>query len=770
MLVHADAQALQDPITVERGIGRYVTELATSLEQAHPGVVNAWVLRAGGPLPPHATTLVQRGLFRLSDDPDLPVPDIWHVTSPFESLLAPVDAVWPRAVRGRRTKLVVTLYDLIPLLYQEQYLANPQVARAYRTRLDLVRHADRVLTISQATADDALRLLDLRPGRVDVVGTGVSEHFVPAKDPAATLAQALDGYPGLRAGFVMYTGGIDFRKNISGLLLAYSKLPSQLRNAHQLAIVCRVRDDERAQLEQQARALGVDQDVLLTGFVSDDQLLRMYQSTHLFVFPSLYEGFGLPVTEALASGAPALVGANSSLTELVQDPEAHFDAASADDIARTMFRALTDDGLRERLRHQARNSDHRWQVVAERTIDAYTAARAAIAPRSHLPRVALISPMPPAPSGVADYSMALLNELRTLADVDVFTTPDAHRPQMHGVTWYSYRELPAVERFRASYDGRIYAMGNSSHHVEIFRLLRRYGGTVLAHDVRFTGFAGYLSEHAPELLDDEVRQHLSDLYAGRRPTQHQDHVAIAPAEYYTVNGLLAGWALGDAHQILVHSELARMLARSDLPPQQRPQVEVVPFGHQVRTYPQWRNRDAVTSFGIVHTLMKRSALVCEAFCLLAPLHPELTFVLVGPADEDNRRRVEEIIDRTGQRGRVLVTGHVDDAEYTGWLGRSRLSVQLRAHSNGESSAAVADCLGAGVPVVATEVGSMASLGGVLRLVPPEIEPAALAAVIDEILLNPEEAARLERAGGEHARTHTFAIAARSILDAALAHR
>lgn len=770
MLVYADAQAIQNPITVERGIGRYVTELATALELSHPGAVNSWVLRGDQPVPVHTPDLVRGARFRFQDDPDACSPDIWHATSPFEWLLDPVETIFPTWARRSRTRLVVTLYDLIPMLYPERYLLSSRVRRAYASRLQLVQRADRVLAISQATADDGVRLLDIPAHKIDVVGTGVSEHFAPPDSVQGSLATAQGGVPGLREGYVMYTGGIDFRKNIDGLLLAYSMLPKDLRHRHQLVIVCRVRAEEREHLEAQMHALGIEDDAMLTGFVPDELLLALYQAAHVFVFPSLYEGFGLPVVEALACGVPAIVGANSSLTELVPDPRAHFDASSPDAMSRALFAVLTDEDFRTSLRQVAGEADHRWSLVAERTLDAYRTVAAGITRASSRPHVALVSPMPPAPSGVADYSFALLQHLHREARVDVFTAPDADRPVMPGVSWFSYSDFDAVERFRGTHDARIFALGNSEHHIEPLRLLRAKGGVVMAHDIRYTGLMGVLLRDAPDLADEQSAALLASMSRGERPSVHEDHWAIEPDRYYTVNGLLCDPVLGDADRIFVHSEIAAMLARANLPARKRPRVQIVPFGHTIRRTDAPAQRDVVASFGIVHAL-KESDTVCAAFVELARRHEDLTFALVGEVvDEDMRRRLEEMTGAAGLGERLVLTGRVDASEYDAWLRRSRLAVQLRSHSNGESSAAVADCLGAGVAVVTSNTGALAELAEVTQLVPPRISVADLVAVIENLLEDEGRREALALAGLEHAQANSFSAASNAVLAAALHRR
>lgn len=758
---------MQSPITVERGIGRYVTEYAVAVEERHPGAIEGWMLRPEMPVPVHAPLLVRRARFRLQDDPGLDSPDIWHTLSPFESLMASVDTLWPTWARGSRTKLVTTLYDLIPLLYPERYLGDPPTRKAYMRRLQFVERSDRILAISEATADDGIRLLGIPARKFDVVGTGVSEHFVPEPDPAVAFEKARIGLPTLRHGYVMYTGGIDFRKNVDGLLLAFSMLPSELRRKHQLVIVCRVQDSEREHLEQQARALGIADEFLLTGFVSDELLLALYQAAHLFVFPSLYEGFGLPVVEALSCGVPAIVGANSSLTELVTDPRAQFDATVPDAIARALFSALADDAFRESLRRDASATDYSWSVVAERTLEAYASVHAQSRQLSTRSRIALISPMPPAASGVADYSMSLLEHLSELARVEVFTSPDAHRPSLKGVDWYSYNDFDMVERIRGTHDARIFALGNSAHHVEPLRILRAKGGIVMAHDVCYTGLMGALSRDNPDMVDAKSAQLLHDMATGQRPLYHRDHMSIAINAYYTLNGLLCAPVLGNAKQILVHSDVAAMLARANLPAWQRATVSIVPFGHTLRPASPQEQRDVVASFGIIHNI-KESDTVCAAFIELAPRHPGVKFALVGEVvDPDLGEELQAMVDRSGLGNRLLLTGRVDDQEYSGWLKRAKLAVQLRAHSNGETSGAVADCLGAEVAVVTSNAGAAASLAGVTQLVEPGISVQDLVKILDDLLSDDEARADLAVRGLEYAKRNSFDVAARAVLARAL---
>lgn len=763
MRVFADAQPLQDPVTSRRGIGRYVAGLARAMDAWHAGAVEAWVIDADGPAPTGTSGVVWSGKVRRRDEPGLLAPDVWHVTSPFERLDRDIGFVWPSWARGTRTSLAVTLYDLIPLVFPDRYLADPVVRGRYLARCQLVEHADRVLAISEATAADAVRLLRIPPSRIDVVGAGLAEEFVgvptlePSPEPRVT---------GLRPGYVLYTGGMDVRKNVGGLLEAYSLLPASLRAAHQLVVVSDMTPAERAQLDLTLARLRLADDVLLPGYVPDEELRALYGRCELFVFPSLYEGFGLPVIEAAASGAPVMVGDNSSLVELVPDHRARFIADDPGHMAARIAEVLTDDELRASLRAPDRARAFTWRAVADRTAQSYERIR----PRPRGPRqrdsrplVWLVGPMPPAPTGVAEYSAALLEEVARLANVVVLAQPGAVRSGPADVRWFDIAAADVVRTLYGEPDLVLAAMGNSEHHVAVLRYLREHGATVIAHDVRFSGLLGAVRDRAPWLLDDDTRRTLDAIVAGRRPPRHEEASAMVPHDYYLTNGMLAAPALRGADAVLVHSTSAAALARLDLPADERAKVRVIPFGHRLRVAHPAVPRDWVVSLGHQHWT-KDTVTVCRAFLALARRRPDLRFALVGAfVDPHEEAACVALVRDAGLEESVRITGRVTGQEYEEWLAGAVLAVQLRAYTNGESSGVVADCMGAGVPVLATDLAAGHDLTGLVELVAPGTTPELLADRIEALVNSPVRRADLAARAIEHARTDSFAAVARALV-------
>ncbi|MDQ3945515.1 MAG: glycosyltransferase family 4 protein, partial [Actinomycetota bacterium] len=365
-----DLQATQSVDQRHRGIPRYVLELALALDEVSPGHIGAYLVHPDLALPEAAERLVATGKLRASDEVDWASAGLLHIASPLEMNLRPHQQLPPGARRADLPR-VMTFYDLIPHLMPDYYLEDPGLRRRYRARLQLVRSAAALLTLSEATRRDVVEHLGLDPRRVFTVGSGTGVQFVPPVSRPEAAAAAAAAVPGLRPPFVFYIGSYEQRKNLEPLLEAWALLPGGVRHRWQLALCCPLKPLELRHLRYRAGQMGLGAgDICYTGFVPDDVLLLLHQGTDLFVFPSLYEGYGLPVAEALACGAPVLAADSSSLPEIVC-PEALFDASDPVPMAAAIEAGLTDEGLRRRLLAAAGRPPTTWAEVATATVTAY---------------------------------------------------------------------------------------------------------------------------------------------------------------------------------------------------------------------------------------------------------------------------------------------------------------------------------------------------------------------------------------------------------------
>lgn len=275
-------------------------------------------------------------------------PDIVHISSLFEGYVD--DAVSSIGRFDRITPVSVSLYDLIPLLNPDHYLKpNRSYEHYYYGKIDQLKMASMLLAISDFSRQEGLVHLGLTHDNVVNISTAADSQFRPIQ-VSEEQAQALKDKFGLNRSFVLYTGGCDERKNLPRLIKAYALLAPELRNTHQLVLAGKMPEDFVYNLRKILQTSGVRKDELIfTGYVSDHELVVLYNLCKLFVFPSWHEGFGLPALEAMACGAP-VIGANvTSVPEVIARADALFDPLDLTAIKRKLVQVLEDDCFRTDL-------------------------------------------------------------------------------------------------------------------------------------------------------------------------------------------------------------------------------------------------------------------------------------------------------------------------------------------------------------------------------------------------------------------------------------
>lgn len=694
-----DLRGLQSAAHGERGIARFVIEQASAFQRVFGDDGFEFVFDDCSPVPRllerFGETCQLRAMSELASGRNQR--GIWYVTSPIE-LDWGVEELYPPTARGT-ADLVVTCYDLIPLKFSSQYLADPGIRFRYDQRLQLLREASMILCISQATADDVHELMGIARDRIVYIGGGVSPFFQPSASKPATLADLQNRFPTLQPDFVLLAGGMDFRKNIQRAFQAFGKLVKTRRLYTQLVVTFKVSDSERDQLARWARLAGIEKQVLITGYVSDDDLKALYQTAKLLVVPSLYEGYGLPIVEAYACHTPVVAGNNSSLIELVPDASRRFDAESVDDMARVIEAALKMP-LPTPKEFAALLEPNTWEAVATRTRAAIEAVR--LNPTQvRERRVAYITPMPPAQSGVADYCAALLPELRQFAEITVFT-PD----RLLSGDCLPLSTFDSVEQVEGSFDAVITQIGNSEFHCEVLDFLRAHPSraVVEAHDVRMFGLYRTMFSRESVSFEDGCSDVLYRLYGSRYLTRLGSVDLGSPAALQRSGAWLFRELALLAKSVIVHNEYAASVVTRELP---TAVVDVVPLA--VNPSPagsNTRKTDLIVSAGVIAD-SKNLDLLLEAVLLLRKSHPNLTVAVIGPGDlEMTRCGSADSLKALRKANAIVETGHVDAVEYARWLSEATVAVQLRATSNGESSAAVLDAISALTPLVVSHFSAV----------------------------------------------------------------
>ncbi len=360
-------------LTQGGGIGRYTRELIAAL--ARDDLETLYVLFAAqqtpssvpalpGPNFRWATTrLSTEWLARLWHRARLPL-HVERWTGPISLLHSP-DFTLPPVRRGTRTLL--TVHDL-------SFVRTPEAAtpglRAYLNAAvpRSVRHADHVLADSLATRQDLIELYQTPPGKISVLYSGVDQRFRPITDRLA-LQQVRDRYEIGDVPFVLSVGTIQPRKNYERLIEAFRR--SAISDLQ--LVIAGGKGWLDHSIYQQVSAAGMEDRIRFVGFVEDGDLPALYSAAHVFAFPSLYEGFGLPVLEAMACGVPVITSNVSSLPEVVGDAAVSIDPFDVDALAQALERVTHDTVLRRRLAQQGleRASQFTWENAARQLREHY---------------------------------------------------------------------------------------------------------------------------------------------------------------------------------------------------------------------------------------------------------------------------------------------------------------------------------------------------------------------------------------------------------------
>ncbi|NSL53754.1 glycosyltransferase family 4 protein [Uliginosibacterium aquaticum] len=301
-------------------------------------------------------------------------PDVLLITSMVEGFGDNAVHSVGRIPSGYATAAI--FYDAIPLIQSDVYLKpNPDFEPLYREKIDYLGKADLLLAISESSRGEAISYLGVAESSVVNISAAVDDGFGVMEFTSEAESEIRKKF-GLDRPFLMYSGATDDRKNHFSLFDAYASIRIDLRRRYQLAIVGGMPEDHLDRFFAYIGKKGLSRnDVRFTGRVSDDELVALYNLCHLYVFPSLHEGFGLPALEAMSCGAPVIGSNLTSIPEVIGTADAYFDPSSITSIARKIEEYLLDDDKRLALRshgiEQAKKFS--WENCARRALGAMEA-------------------------------------------------------------------------------------------------------------------------------------------------------------------------------------------------------------------------------------------------------------------------------------------------------------------------------------------------------------------------------------------------------------
>ncbi len=351
------------------GIGTYIRNLVRELAEIDRE--NTYLLLTGPPgkevftdLPENFQVVLQRSpvysireLFSLS----------WYLFRLRVDLYHATHYVLPAVVPCRS---VVTIHDIIHLLYPE-FLPN-RLAFIYAFRMIRrgLQRGDRVLSVSQNTKSDLMRYFQVDGEKIEVVHNGIEElfhHQLPEEE-----LQRWRKSLGLERPYILFVGNPKPHKNLDNVVKAYAQA-LQLNDFPHPLVCVGDKSGVDFKIRQRAEQWGISERVILLGHVAQEALPAIYQGASLFLYPTLYEGFGLPVIEAMASNVPVITSNNSSLKEIAAGYADLVNPLDVDGIAKAIVRCVCDADHRSSLRKLGlrRAQDFSWRKAAEQTLDIY---------------------------------------------------------------------------------------------------------------------------------------------------------------------------------------------------------------------------------------------------------------------------------------------------------------------------------------------------------------------------------------------------------------
>ena len=428
-----DVRGLEIESSLRRGIGRYVVNLLGTMAELFDhrlmlfGKCPPWDARHLAPLLKHRN--VSYATYSPSYADEI---DVFLLTDPSPVMVGRKLLAFPLG----NTPCATIFYDLIPLAYRDKYLdKNPKLSAEYFGRLEELKlTVTQFLTISEFVAADLRERLKIESYRLTPILGGLDAAF--HKPPVNEDVRRVLAKHCINGQYFFYTGGADFRKNMAGLLLAFQAVRAQGYGDLELVLAGEFGENWLKNLERDSD-VPVAKNVRPLGYVTDDDLKCLYAGAKGFVFPSLYEGFGLPALEAMACGCPVIASNGSSLREIVGDAGLLVNPESFADIAAAMLRLITDEALRADLKSRGlqRAAQYTWADVARRTETALSSmAQRRVRPKASVRRMrVLIQNRDNAFIAPGGDTMVMEELFRSLRAYDVDVDVAAGTPDLRGV-------------------------------------------------------------------------------------------------------------------------------------------------------------------------------------------------------------------------------------------------------------------------------------------------------------------------------------------------
>lgn len=639
-----------------------------------------------------------------------------------------------------------TVYDLIPYLMPIAEWEQ-RITREYHRRLEYLRNVH-LICISEATRADMRRIIG-ENAKADVT--------LLAADQNLFYGERQEHVPDGKASIV-YTGGFDYRKNMYGAVKAFAQARKAMPDLDMtFSVVGKYNAENREKMERYLEEQGVQDSVRLTGFLPEEELARLYREADVFFFPSFYEGFGLPLLEAMLGGAYILSADNSSLPEVCAGHAMLCDAHDTEDMAVHLCEAVRES-LRESMQSKRARQEYARGFTWEKTAAETLAILEDVGEQASFPRrkVAMVAPWPKQQTGIADYVYRIMPYLSRYFDIDLFVDNSADRDcELLPFAYGKRYTIDRLERQSGNYDEIVYHIGNSvQYHANTYKLFERLGGIVEIHDFDLSAFfhqAFYVTGQK------EIYRRVLKAGYGEEGEQHFRRLEKKAESPDGVKFPMSHGVARQASKVIVHNEWSYRQLGADV---RKYLVPLACFENEKtddnceetrnRVREKIHYRDGETVIGCLGWMNsnKRPQVMIQSLARLRQQGYSVKLVFWG------NKRTEEcnaLIERERLQDAVVITGYLEREEYLAGLELSDIILNLRYPTMGESSATLCETMKAGKPSIVTAINQYLEFpNDVCWKVPlGRMEVPALTAML-QYLLEHEEA---RTAMAENARAY-----------------
>ncbi|MBX4191198.1 MAG: glycosyltransferase family 4 protein [Candidatus Doudnabacteria bacterium] len=364
--IEAERANLPNPTGVER----YAAELIRNLAKLDSS--NEYVLYFRTPPQEWFSQLPKNFSVKV-----IPFPKFWtQIRISWEMITHPVDLLFIPASAlplWHPKKSVVTVHDIAYELFDGIYTGFMNYYQKFTSRF-AVKHATKILTVSTATRNDLVRIYKTSSNKITIIPLGLSEGFRPMS--YEEVQPVLDKYGLVYQKYILFLGTIQPRKNIPRLVTAYEKIKNE-NHIEEKLIIAGGRGWLWEPILKKVKTAGIDGSVKYLDYIAKEDLAYLLAGAKLYTLPSIYEGFGIPALEAMASGVPTVVSDVSSLPEVVGEAGVLVDPNSVDSIADGLLRVLTDSNLRQQMivKGLEQAKKFTWENTAKKTLEVFESLR-----------------------------------------------------------------------------------------------------------------------------------------------------------------------------------------------------------------------------------------------------------------------------------------------------------------------------------------------------------------------------------------------------------